>query len=109
MIRTSKLVTLVIGVFAILLASVMENVLALMLYAYAFMVSGLLVPVVAALIFKKPHPLPALASMVLGGTVSISLIITNIDLPYGLDPNVFGLSSAILAYAICNAIAKQKR
>ncbi len=100
MVRISKIATLTIGFFAILLASVMENVLSLMLYAYAFMVSGLLIPVVAALIFKKRHPLPALASMIVGGGISISLIIANTTLPFGLDANVFGLSAAILAYWI---------
>ncbi len=38
--------------------------------------------------------------MIVGGTVSIALIIINAELPYGLDANVFGLSAAIFAYAI---------
>jgi len=99
-IKMSKLATLLIGLFAILLASTMENVLSLMLYAYAFMVSGLLVPVLAAIILKKRHPLPALASMIAGGSVSIGLIIANTELPYGLDANVFGLSAAVVAFGI---------
>lgn len=99
-IKMSKLATLLIGLFAILLASTMENVLSLMLYAYAFMVSGLLVPVLAAIILKKRHPLPALASMIAGGSVSIGLIIANTELPYGLDANVFGLSAAVVAFCI---------
>lgn len=107
-IRISKISTLVIGLFAILLASVMENVLALMLYAYAFMVSGLLIPVVAALILKKPQPLPALVSMIVGGSVSITLIILDTELPYGLDANVFGLTAAIFAYIIAYFSLKLK-
>ena len=109
--RISKISTLLLGIFAILLASVMENVLTLMLYAYAFMVSGLLVPVVVAIISKKPRSLPALASMIVGGSVSIGLIIINWQLPFGLDPNVFGLSASILAYIIFDLwmIAKEKK
>src|SRR5690606_6184859 len=105
-IRMSKIATLLIGLFAILLASTMENVLSLMLYAYAFMVSGLLVPVLAAIIFKKRHPLPALASMIVGGSVSIGLIIAKTELPYGLDANVFGLSAAVVAYGVVMAFRK---
>jgi SSS family solute:Na+ symporter len=82
----------------------MENVLSLMLYAYAFMVSGLLVPIVAALVLKQPRPLPALASMIAGGGISIVLIIADTALPYGLDPNVFGLTGAVLAYWITSII-----
>lgn len=107
-IRMSKIATLVIGFLAILLASVMENVLALMLYAYAFMVSGLLVPVVAAIVLKKPQPLPALISMIVGGGVSIVLIIINTELPFGLDANVFGLTAAIFAYGISYFFCKTK-
>lgn len=108
-VRMSKMATLIIGVFAILLASTMENVLSLMLYAYAFMVSGLLIPVIAALMFKKRHPLPALVSMIVGGGVSITLIIANMELPYGLDANVFGLSAAVLAYALVYLFSKNKQ
>jgi SSS family solute:Na+ symporter len=49
----SQIVTLAVGLFAILLASQMQNVLELMLYSYAFMVSGLFVPVIGALFGKK--------------------------------------------------------
>ena len=105
-VRISKIATLLIGLLAILLASTMENVLSLMLYAYAFMVSGLLVPVLAAIVFKKRHPFPALCSMIVGGGVSIGLIIANIELPYGLDANVFGLTAAVVVYALVEVMRK---
>jgi SSS family solute:Na+ symporter len=37
----------------------MQNVLELMLYSYAFMVSGLFIPVLGALFWKKSHPIAA--------------------------------------------------
>jgi SSS family solute:Na+ symporter len=37
----------------------MQNVLELMLYSYAFMVSGLFIPVLGALFWKKSHPIGA--------------------------------------------------
>lgn len=52
-VRISQLSTLVIGLLSILLASTMENVLSLMLYAYAFMVYGLFVSIVAAMFLKN--------------------------------------------------------
>lgn len=107
-VRFSQISTLAIGVFAILLASVMENVLELMLYAYAFMVSGLCVPIVAATISKKTYPQPALASMITGGVITISLIISGIDLPWGLDANIFGLSAAATVYLVMHGVYKNK-
>lgn len=107
-VRFSQVSTLAIGVFAILLASVMENVLQLMLYAYAFMVSGLCVPIVASIFLKKRYPQPALVSMVLGGVTTTALIVSEVKLPLELDANVFGLSVAALSYVIVHQVYKNK-
>ena len=48
----SKFLTLLVGLLAVLIAMNMEGVLELMLYSYAIMVSGLLIPVLAILIFR---------------------------------------------------------
>lgn len=107
-VRLSQVSTLAIGVFAILLASVMENVLQLMLYAYAFMVSGLCVPIVASIFLKKRYPQPALVSMILGGVTTTALIVSEVKLPFELDQNIFGLSVAALSYVIVHQIYKNK-
>ncbi len=100
-IKFSQIITLVIGVLAILLATMMQNVLELMLYSYAFMVSGLFVPVLGLLILKKPSSLAALFAMIFGGLTTLVLILSDIDLPFGLDENYFGISlSAIVFIAI---------
>ena len=99
-VKSSQFITLLIGVFAVLLATNMQNVLELMLYSYAFMVSGLLVPVAASLILKKPSSLAAMISMILGGSTTLSLIILNWELPFGLDANFFGILSSFLSFVI---------
>jgi SSS family solute:Na+ symporter len=106
-VRLSQLFTLLIGLLAILLASTMEQVLSLMLYAYAFMVSGLFVPVVAAMILKVRYPQPALISMITGGATTTSLIISGIALPWGLDANVFGLTAALAAYVVTHQVVRR--
>lgn len=105
-IKKSQLITLVIGAVAIVLATLMTSVLDLMLYSYAFMVSGLLVPVLGTLIFKKPNPLAALLAMVLGGTTTLVLIILDFKLPLGLDANFFGISISAITFLIVQNTAK---
>lgn len=100
--RTSQWLTLLIGIIALVLASTMQNVLELMLHSYAFMVSGLLVPVLALLFYKKSTPAAAFWSMLTGGSVTLTFIISRIDLPFGLDPNFFGILSAIIVFAAVN-------
>lgn len=99
-VRYSQISTFLLGTLAILLATTMENVLSLMLYAYAFMVSGLFVPIVAAMCLRILYPVAALTSMIVGGSVTIGLIIGNVDLPFQLDPNVFGLSASAISYIL---------
>ncbi|SIT80867.1 sodium:solute symporter family protein [Pontibacter indicus] len=112
MLRLSQLVTLLVGVLALALASTMTNVLNLMLYSYAFMVSGLFVPIIGALFWKRRSNVAAFWAMLVGGATTILLQVTmsaegfvnipflglRFGLPYGLDPNLFGLTAALVLY-----------
>ncbi len=98
----SQGLTLVLGTLALLLATRMPNVLELMLYSYAFMVSGLFVPVIGALFMKKASPTAAFWAMLLGGGTTITLIIGGWDLPLGLDPNIFGISLSSMSFIFIN-------
>jgi len=104
--RISQLVTLILGALAVLFASTMQNVLELMLMSYAFMVSGLLVPVIAGFLVPNPSAKAALFSMLVGGGVTLTLLILNVKLPWGLDPNVFGLSCSLITYLILQRLDK---
>jgi solute:Na+ symporter, SSS family len=96
----SKLLTLAVGILALGIALRMTEVLQLMLYSYAIMVSGLLIPVLALLIFRKPSTSGALGAMIAGGGLTIILSFYENLLPWGLAANVFGIVSAILTYLI---------
>ncbi len=96
----SQLITLLLGTLALLLATVMPNVLELMLYSYAFMVSGLFVPVMAALFVKKASATAAFWAMLLGGSTTISLIILDLKLPLDLDANIFGITLSFVTFLV---------
>jgi SSS family solute:Na+ symporter len=98
--RTSQVITLLLGALALLLATSMTNVLDLMLYSYAFMVSGLFTPILAALYSKRPHSDSALAAMILGGTTTVILTSLSISLPWDLDANIFGISASLATYLL---------
>ncbi len=105
--RTSQLVTIVIGVLSLLLASSMSNVLDLMLYSYAFMVSGLFVPILVALYGKRPNSGAAILSMIIGGSTTVILVESKIDLPLGLDANIFGISASAIVYFLARSVYKK--
>ncbi|XOV95346.1 MAG: sodium:solute symporter [Bacteroidota bacterium] len=102
--KLSQFFTLVIGVLALLLASFMQSVLELMLYSYAFMVSGLFIPVLAGLFLKRHNANAAFYSMLMGGITTISLILMDIDLPLGLDANIYGILMSLITFLTLNRI-----
>ena len=108
-VRISQIVTLIIGALAILLAAAMTNVLDLMLDSYAFMVSGLFVPVIGALFWKKSTPAGAMTAMIVGGTTTIALRYSGIELPFDLDPNVFGITASAVSFITVSLLTNNKQ
>ncbi len=111
--RLSQLFTLIIGVVAILIASQVKMVLDLMLYSYSFMVSGLLIPLLGGLYWKKGTALAAGVSMIVGGvtTVLLSELVKAevIDLlPLQLDANIYGLLTAAFLYFSISLLSTKK-
>jgi len=97
--RDAQFVTLALGLAAILLASRMTSVLDLMLLSYAFMVSGLFVPLLAVLLPVPCHGGAATAAILVGGSVTAGLVALGWSLPLGLDPNLFGITASAITYA----------
>jgi SSS family solute:Na+ symporter len=95
----SQILTLALGAAAVLLASQMTSVLDLMLYSYAFMVSGLLVPLVAGLLFRKAHEMAALGAMIIGGGTTL-IYEFFWSAQEGLDGNIYGISAALIIYVL---------
>jgi SSS family solute:Na+ symporter len=106
--KVSQLITFSIGISALILASYMTNVLELMLYSYAFMVSGLFVPILAALYSKKPNTRAATLAMIAGGTTTVTLIASNVKLPLDLDANIFGITASAVIYLVVLNLRKKQ-
>jgi SSS family solute:Na+ symporter len=106
--RTSQIMTLVLGVFALMLATTMQNVLELMLYSYAFMVSGLFVPVIGAFYWKRSSSIAAFWAMLIGGGTTIFLILTSFELPFGLDANIFGITASAVVFFLFSYLFPSK-
>lgn len=105
--RLSQILTLVIGVLALLIASGMENVLELMLYSYAFMVSGLFVPILGAFFWKKGTSAAAFWAMLSGGSTTLLLTLMKVPLPFGLDANIFGILVSALIFISVSRLQPQ--
>lgn len=100
--------TLAIGTVSLILALYMTDVLELMLYSYAFMVSGLFVPILAALFYSKGSSQAAFAAMLIGGSTTLLLILLGVSLPLGLDANFYGILASLISFVVADKIVKLK-
>jgi len=102
--RLSQIATFLLGAFALILSLWAPSVLDLMLYSYAFMVSGLFIPVLAALFHKNPSSSGAFWAMILGGSTTLGLTVSQLELPLHLDPNIFGISISLITYLFLSKV-----
>lgn len=101
MMLISQVVTLVIGLLALLIAISFTSVLDAILHAYSFMVSGLLVPTLGAYFLKTHSSSAAFWSMLTGGATTIVMKIMGLNLPFGLDQTLAGiLVSAVVFFLV---------
>lgn len=108
MLRASQITTLFLGLLALGIALYLESVLELMLLSYAFMVSGLLVPLIAGLFFRQNSPIASIVSMLTGGGITLFLTLMNFNLPLGFDPIIYGLSASLISFFIFRNIKSKK-
>ncbi|MBD3220445.1 sodium:solute symporter family protein [bacterium] len=101
--RVSQLVTFIVGAVALLLASQFTKVLDIILSTYSFMVSGLLVPTLGALFWSRASAAGAIAAIVIGGGLTLSLEGGLWTVPgalgdVGLAPTAYGLVASLIAF-----------
>ncbi|MCF7954244.1 MAG: sodium:solute symporter family protein [Phycisphaerae bacterium] len=102
-IRLSMIATFMIGALAVLLAAQFDTVLKAILYAYAFMVSGLFIPTLGAYFWKNASSAGALAGMLTRGILTLLLLTNTLTLPaciakYELDASVFGILASVISF-----------
>lgn len=98
MMLLSQLMTLIVGLLALVIAVSFKSVLDAILHAYSFMVSGLLVPTMAAYFLKRKDSTAALVSMISGGSTTVVMKVFEITLPFGLDQTIAGIAISAAAY-----------
>jgi solute:Na+ symporter, SSS family len=99
----SQIVTLAVGVLAVVIAVHFTQVLDVILYAYGFMVSGLFVPTLGAYFWKKSSSIGAFSGIVAGGISNVVLQSGIVILPetisnIGFDPSIYGIAVSAVAF-----------
>lgn len=106
---SSQIITLFLGTSAVILATLMDEVLEMMLLSYAFMVSGLFIPIIGTLFWEKASSNGSFWSMLGGGVFTSILILYGVKLPYKLDPIVFGIMFSFLIFYSISIFENKRR
>jgi SSS family solute:Na+ symporter len=114
LLHLSHLVTLVVGLVAIVIASRFEKVLEAILFAYSFMVSGLFVPTLGAYFWRQSSSSGALFGMLAGGTVTLLLETGVVQMPRrlvetGLNPAMYGLVASTIVFVGLSLLHPDRR
>lgn len=96
--RLSMIVTLIIGAMAVLMASKFTTVLDAILYAYAFMVSGLFIPTLGAYFWRRSSSKGAFWGMLSGGTFTLITLVSGVKMPLGLDASFYGIALSAIVF-----------
>ncbi|MCE7010606.1 sodium:solute symporter [Kibdelosporangium philippinense] len=101
-VHANRIFTLVLGIVAIVLAILIEGVIAALTVAYNLLVGGLLVTIVGGLIWKRGNRQGALASMITGAITVVIVMITA-----GLEANevvYYGLGVSLVSYVVVSLL-----
>jgi SSS family solute:Na+ symporter len=101
-VHSNRMFTLVLGIVAIVLAVLIEGVVAALTVAYNLLVGGLLVAIVGGMIWKRGNRQGALASMISGAVTVIIVMFTA-----GLEANeviYYGLGVSLVAYVVVSLL-----
>jgi solute:Na+ symporter, SSS family len=103
----SRAVTLALGSVMTALSCAMHDVISALTIAYDFLVGGLLVPVVGAMLWRGGTSAGALTSIAVGGTLVVALLART-----GLDsdaPIYYGLGGSLISYIFVSMFTKAPR
>jgi SSS family solute:Na+ symporter len=104
-VHSNRMFTLVLGIVAIVLAVLIEGVIAALTVAYNLLVGGLLVAIVGGMVWKRGNRQGALASMISGAITVIIVMFTA-----GLEANeviYYGLGVSLVAYVVVSLLTPQ--
>jgi solute:Na+ symporter, SSS family len=102
----SRILTLVLGVLAAVVACVTHDVIAALTIGYDLLVGAIFVPILAAMISDRGSPTAALISIMTSALVVVTLILV-----YGIDSTVpiyGGLAVSIMTFIIGSALAQSR-
>ena len=105
--RMSIVTTVLVGAASLFISLAIPGIITILDYAYTFYASGLVVPVLLGLFWKRGNAMAAVTSIVAGGAVSLLCVFKVVNIP--VDEIIVGMVASLAAYlAVTLATSKEK-
>ncbi len=104
-VRSNRIYVVVLGIAVILIASVLNDVVAALTVAYDILVGGLLVPILGGFWWKRATGIGALWAMAAGTVTTLGTMFVVGDI-LANEPIYFGLAAALIAYIVASLLTK---
>ncbi len=89
------------GIVMVIIACVLQDVVAALTVAYDILVGGLLVPIIGGLIWRRGTNIGAIAAMAVGTVVTLVTMIVLGDI-FANEPIYYGLASGLIIYLLAS-------
>lgn len=93
------------GILMVIIACVLQDVVAALTVAYDILVGGLLVPIIGGLIWRRGTNVGAIAAMAVGTVVTLVTMAALGDI-FANEPIYYGLASGLIVYVVASLATK---
>jgi solute:Na+ symporter, SSS family len=98
-VRTNRLYVAGFGILMVIIACVLQDVVAALTVAYDILVGGLLVPILGGLLWRRGTNVGAVAAMAVGTVATLATMVVVGDI-YANEPIYVGLAAGLLVYVV---------
>ncbi|CAN5395494.1 sodium:solute symporter [soil metagenome] len=105
-VRSDRIYVVVLGIVVIVIAALLNDVVAALTIAYDILVGGLLVAILGGFLWRRATGTGALWSMAAGTVVTLTTMVVVCDVS-ATEPSYFGLSASLLAYVVGSVTSRR--
>jgi solute:Na+ symporter, SSS family len=103
--RSNRIYVAAFGILMIVIACLLQDVVAALTVAYDILVGGLLVPILGGLLWRRGTNVGAVAAMAVGTVVTLATMIIVGDI-FANEPIYFGLASGLVVFIAGSLLSK---
>ena len=102
----ARMATLLVGLCALVIGLIMENIVGTLIYAYTMYTAGVLVPVLGGLLWKRATRKGAIAAILVGSAIALLGIITGYSV-WGIPTEIYAAIGSLIAFILISFLSKE--